>query len=496
MSSDRSSPRLTICTSVLAPPARAVGATGITLPGNLLPVNLVDREVELAELRRMASSAPRLVIIRGRRRVGKSYLVAEAVGDEAIIYQADEQPETEQLAGFARQASELIRGAPGLRFGSWDDALTFLGAQAASRPVTVVLDEFQYMCAASPGLPSIVQRHWDRWQREHVRITLLLVGSALTFMETLLDQGSPLHGRADYRPLLEPFDYRDAAAFAPAPMGPEERIRRYAVLGGTAQYQVWAEGRDAEAAVRDLMLRPGSPLHDEPLQLLRAEEDIRDTARYFGVLVAIAGGHNRTSDIAGVTGLDASNVSKALRFLEVLGYVDQISPMSPRERSARAIWRLRDPFFRFWFRRIYPNRSRLSAGRLDAVFAEARQDLDAYVGGVFEDCCRDWFVRHSDLPAATATVNCGRWWSRDGQREVDVAALDKRGRYTLLGSCKWQRRPVGTNDLDQLLDHRTALGQPAAGAQLAMFARRRFSDALTRRAEREGVLLASAADLF
>ena len=77
-----------------------------------------------------------------------------------------------------------------------------------------MLDEFQWLKAAQPALDSIIQRHWDVWDREGVPITLVLSGSALTLMERMLDQGAPLFGRAAARPRLQPLDYREAAAFA------------------------------------------------------------------------------------------------------------------------------------------------------------------------------------------------------------------------------------------------------------------------------------------
>jgi hypothetical protein len=74
--------------------------------------------------------------------------------------------------------------------------LTFFGEQAAREALTVVLDEFQWRKAAQPALDSIIQRHWDAWERDGVPITLVLSGSALTMMEGLLEQGAPLYGRA------------------------------------------------------------------------------------------------------------------------------------------------------------------------------------------------------------------------------------------------------------------------------------------------------------
>ena len=176
----------------------------------------------------------------GRRRVGKSFLLARTLGGRRTIsFQGDEQSERQHLDLLAEESGRTLFGAPSLSFASWDEALTFLGEQARRESLTVILDEFQWLKAAQPALDSILQRHWDRWDRDDVPITLVLSGSALTLMERMLERGAPLFGRATARPRIEPLDYRDAAAFATT-SDPVALLRRWAVLGGTPQYQLWA----------------------------------------------------------------------------------------------------------------------------------------------------------------------------------------------------------------------------------------------------------------
>ena len=153
-----------------------------------------------------------------------------------------------------------------------------------------MLDEFQWLLAAQPSLESIVQRRWDEWQRNRIPVTLILSGSALRLMEELLSQGAPLYGRADYRPLLEPLDFRDASLFASRRLSAESKLRRYAVLGGTPQYQVWAGKAGLMDVIADRILRNGESLYEEPLHLLREEQAIRDPGTYFAIVREVAGG--------------------------------------------------------------------------------------------------------------------------------------------------------------------------------------------------------------
>jgi len=352
------------------------------------------------------------------------------------------------------------------------------------------------MGAAQPALPSILQRHWDDWQRRGIPITLILCGSALSFMEGLLPAHAPLAGRATLRPVITPMGYRDAAKFTRSGTTPQRLIERFAVVGGTPQYQVWAGHRDLRATIREIILAKGAPLYDEPIQLLRTEEAIRDAGRYLGVLTAVAAGHTQINEIAQHTGHDASNVLKALQRLRDLQYLELREPVAlERLRKVRPFWRIRDPFFRFWFRWVHPNRSRLEWGLAEDVLTEVERDLDSHTGIVFEDCCREWLARSSGLQEMRSFKAIGNWWCNDPPAEIDIAVVDK-SRYVLLGSCKWQRGLLGPGALDQLYDHRALLGAKAARARLVIFARDGFRADLHERAQDEGVLLCTTEDLF
>jgi uncharacterized protein len=458
-----------------------------------MALDLIDRKPELARLREAIQSPPQLVVLRGRRRIGKSFLLVSALrGARGIFFQADEQPARTQLDLFSDEVARLTSPRVPLSFETWDQAFDTLAALAAEEPIAVVLDEFQWLVAAEPALDSILQRHWDRWQREGTAVTIILSGSALRLMEGLLEPGAPLYGRSDYRPLLGPLDYRDASELGPSRAKAEQRLRRYAVLGGTPQYQVWAGRRGLSETIADRILSKGESLYEEPLHLLREEQEIRDPATYFAVVRAIAQGRTRVGEISNAAGIQTPNLTKTLARLESLGYVEARAPLSPTGPEAkRSSYRLVDPFFRFWFRYVFGNRSLLERGRVKEVLGFVERDLDTFMGLAFEDCCREWVGRYADA-AFGSSRELGSWWSRDGRVEIDIVGAS-RGRYDLLASCKWSRS-AGTDVLQQLLAHRDQL-PGATAARLAIFARG-FDPQLRRRAADEEVTLVGVEDLF
>jgi AAA+ ATPase superfamily predicted ATPase len=449
---------------------------------------MIDRQEELERLRQAADQAPQLVVMRGRRRVGKSYLLDHSFTDRRLVYfQADEGEARGHLDFLAGELGRLIN-IP-VAFADWNEALSALGEQARQSPLVVVLDEFQWMLSAEPLLDSIIMRHFDRWERERIPIALVISGSALSMMEQLLEGGRPMFGRAGYRPFLQPFDYRDATLFA-SDTSVTHNLQRYGILGGTAQYQVWAGSASIREIVQRKILTKDEPLFEEPLQLIRGESAIREPGNYYEVLRSIARGATQFNEI-----LQRSKVSSGqlltsrLERLATLGYISERQSLGGNGSTS---WVVSDPFFRFWFRYVYPNRSRLQRGRVEEVCEAILADLDNHMGPIFEQVCRDWASRYSiDAPLAGAE-EIGAYWTRTHDVEVDLIARDRKA-VLAVGSCKWSTR-ADTHDLDRLIELRGRI-RGAGGATPYIFARD-FHGTLSERAESEPVRLVSADELF
>ena len=441
-----------------------------------------------------AASPPALIVMIGRRRVGKSFLLAHTFTDaRTVSFQGDEQSERQHLDLLAGEAGRTLLGTDALSFATWEDALRFLGEQARREPLTVILDEFQWLKAAQGALDSIIQRHWDEWERDGVPITLVLSGSALTLMERLLDRGAPLFGRASARPRLRPLDYRESAAFA-GTSDPVELLRRWAVLGGTPQYQLWAGEGALEDIIAERILAKDSSLYDDPRHLLREGEGIRDPGTYLAILGAVAKGATHHNEIAQQAKVPTGNLARKLERLEDLGYIAPRYPLAADGVEDRSSYQIADPYFRFWFRYVANNRSRLERGRVEEVRDEILADLENLMGSSFEQCCRRWLGTYAEEDTIGAPQQIGSWWSRNGQTEVDVVGVRKH-LYVLVGSCKW-RRIAGVEILEDLYAKQEELGPRADDARRVLFAREDFTKEVRKKAAADDVLLVSVADLF
>lgn len=361
----------------------------------------IDRKRELEALgERYASGKAELLVVYGRRRVGKTELLKTFFKDKNHLYfLADMQKEEKLLeifSGIARMAS----GREYLELRSWDAFFNYLKEIAGDR-IVVVLDEVGYLNKASPAFYSILQRRWDEHLRS-TKIVLILCGSSVSMMEKeVLGYGSPLYGRRTGQIELEPVRYRDARGFFPKTRE-EEKIEFYSVLGGVPAYlNKFDVEKGLMKEIKNNILNPEKFLYKEPRFILL--EELREPATYFSILSAIAQGARRYNEISHKSYVEPTKLSKYLQVLIDLRLVEKITPVTEKKKMRRnSIYRIKDNFFNFWFRFINPNTSMIEEGNIEPVMGQIQRGFKEYVSQVFEDVCREaitieskkWLIFH------------------------------------------------------------------------------------------------------
>ena len=436
-----------------------------------------DRHAELAFLE-AAWQRPeaQLLVVLGRRRIGKTALLRHFASRYTIVhYVATRLPEAQQLAELG-EAIGVALGDPLLTengFRDWRQVFTLLAA--GRKRLALIIDEFPYLVEANPALPSLLQRAWDETLAAG-HAWLVLCGSSVAMMEReTLDARAPLYGRRTGQLRLGPLPFDAVRQFVPA-YGFEDAIRTYAVFGGIPHYlQLLDSSRPLTANIRDAVLGAGAPLRDEVEFLLRQE--LVETRIYFGILAAIAAGKEKLGEIINATHLPPGNVSKYLAVLQALGLVARDIPASERDpdTSKRGLYRIADPFVRFWFRHVRRGWNRLETGQLDAVLRDVDADLDHLAAAAYEDLCRQLAATGGLGPRRWSRV--GRWWNRFDEMDV-VGFADDGG--LLVGKAKWSNRPVGVNVLDELRTKvdRSGLAANARDVTFALFSRSGFTPAI------------------
>ncbi|MBI4376139.1 MAG: ATP-binding protein [Elusimicrobia bacterium] len=397
----------------------------------------IDRDEELAFLeRKYRESGPQMVVLYGRRRVGKTELIrAFGEGKPLLYHLADKRGTAANVALLARAAAAFFQDVPPAAEG-FEDIFRYLVRRAAGQRLAVALDEFTYLVEKDPALPSVFQRIVDEVLRGS-EVMLVLCGSSMEMMERgVLSAKSPLYGRrtGDWR--VQPLPYRHAVQFFPK-LPFAERLRTAMVFGGIpAHLALLDDGLPLMENARRHVLAKGEPLHGEVEILLK--EELRDPSTYLRVLDALAPGSAKVVDIAHAAGVEAKDLPKYLGVLQRLGYVERRQPVDLVGRGKRSLYLLADPFFAFWFAFVLPHRSALELGDTGPAEEAIRRGLDAFLGRQFERVAAEALGLASLSPA-----RLGNWWGhrrREGRREeveIDLVGLDEAKREALFVECKW-----------------------------------------------------------
>jgi uncharacterized protein len=444
----------------------------------------VGRDRELATLSRMLSRVEgggragrpgRALLMRGRRRVGKSRLAEEFVeraGVPYLYFTASAQPSAaadRRLFVEEASASSLpgAAGFAGQAPQTWDAALRLLAAALPTdQPSVVVLDEMPYLIANDSGFEGTLQTVFDRELSR--RPTLLIcIGSDLAMMEALNEYGRPFHQRATEMvvPPLSPADVADMLDLPPA-----EAFDAYLVSGGLPLIlDEWPERATVLDYLADAVSDPTSALLVSGERALAAEFPAASQARL--VLGAIGAGERSFSLIARAAGgMPQASLSRALELLVGKRVVEATTPLSTRP-SRETRYTVADPHLRFWLAFLGPYLPEIERGRGDLTLARIRTSWTAWRGKAIEPVVREALRRIPErMPADTGVV--GGYWTRTGDPEIDLVGADREPvakKITFVGSIKWQEsRPFDVRDLGRLAHHRDRM--PGADAETPLLA--------------------------
>ena len=442
------------------------------------PRRFVDRQIEAGVLEAAWSSGQaELVVIHGRRRVGKSRLLTRFAERRPIAYYvAAQQLRADQLRDIG-QVTGTIAAGPNratharLAIADWDELFATLTAASERRRVGLVIDEFPYLVDADPALPSLIQRWWDRIG-SRANLMLVLAGSEQAMMRDLVDREGALHGRPTRRIQLEPLDYYQSAKFVRR-WNPVDRIRAYAVAGGTPANLERLDDRNLfRRELYALAYSPDGRLFQEAEELLNRE--FTEPRTYESILRAIAQGRVSPSEIAAQAGLhSASRVTPYLDRLIALDLVERrvlpLDHISPRPRISQYV--MSDPYLKFYFVLVDPWRSAIQRGQGAAVLDDLwGERFDAYVSRVFEDVVRQYLRRLSGARLLPPISYVGPWWFDAG--DIDAVAVSGRN-IVAAAEAKWTRALAKPGDLAELEAnvHRVA---PSASPRFVIVSRSGF----------------------
>ncbi|HEU0018697.1 MAG TPA: ATP-binding protein [Thermoleophilaceae bacterium] len=402
----------------------------------------------------------RFVLLRGRRRVGKSRLVEEFLRRErpsALYFTASKQSADRELQLFAEAlaesdlpASRLV--ASGTSVGSWEAALNLIAASPVDgEPAVLVIDELPYLLEGDRALEGTLQKVWDRHLQERP-ILLIVIGSDLSIMEALTEYGRPLYGRPTTVMTVRPFSPLEFSEMLQLP--PRDALDAYVVLGGLPFLaRSWARGDDIWTFLERELANPSSPLVIDGERILNAEFPTSIHPRR--VLTSIGAGETTFAAMGRAAGIQATSLTRALDALidgKNVVAVDQ--PLCGKASTSRLKrYRISDPYLRFWLTFVAPSLSEIERERGHIVLQRIRSRWSDYRGRAIEPVIRESVEMMLPDVRLDDALHVGGYWNRTDQ-EVDLVLSREPTSPTAVvgaGSIKWrERKPFSRGDRDDL----------------------------------------------
>jgi uncharacterized protein len=449
------------------------------------PDGLFDREDEwqdLVDFARSDETKPQIGLVYGRRRQGKSFMLGHlvrAIGGLRI--QALEETRGAALGTFYRAVTEwsgqatLAEG----RFRDWPTAIRALCEVAAGR--LIVIDELPYLLADSKELPSVIQSAYDQAQEGgHPPFRMILCGSAISVMTTILTGDKALRGRTRLELAPESFDFRQTRAFWGIE-DPDIAFRVDAIIGGAPGYRDLLDAPPKSRSEFDRWtlkgpLNPSHALFREAEYLMSEDPSMTDRALYRSIVASIAAGNTTKGKIGTDLGRDDGSLGYPLQQLERARFITRRHDLL---RPNRPLLRIADPVLRFHFAIVRPDADRYKERQGVQAWADAAQRFSsAVIGPHFEEMARTWTRRYASKETLGGTAGRVGFVQvndpaerRSLELDVAVSPAGSQERLLAIGEAKARTGPRSVKDIERLERLRGLLASriDTTGTKLLLF---------------------------
>lgn len=398
-------------------------------------MKFLGRTKELKQLeRQITADVMNFVIIYGRRRVGKSELIKQALKNcqrRTIYYECKQVSEQSNVSGICDMLAESLN-LPKLGYTSIDELLDYLFKNSQDDKLVLVLDEYPYLREGIKGMDSILQSKIDRY-RETSKLTVIILGSYVDIMKSLLDHSNPLFGRSDLVINLQQMDYYESSLFYPG-YSAEDKIRIYSVFGGLPYYNRLIDDRKTvKENIIDLISSVGARLENEVSIYLNSE--ISKITNANEVIDAISRGFSKYSDI-----LSQSHVSSGPTLIDILNklirmeIVEKTTPINDENNRKKTGYSICDNLSLFYYKYIFRYSSQQKIMDADVFYDKYIRDSfeEDYVPRRFEKICKQYLIRKNRLGQMLPVIEkIGKYYYDDPVNhtngEFDVVTLDEKG---------------------------------------------------------------------
>jgi len=427
-------------------------------------MKFIGRKEELKKLSRAINSEELMFgLIYGRRRVGKSELVSHAISNieyKSFYYECKQVSAESNASGLSDIVSETL-GLPKLGYSDIESLLNYIFELSTKENMVLVLDEYPYLRESVKGMDSILQSLVDKY-RKTSKLTLIILGSYVEVMKSLLEKENPLYGRVDVTIDLKQMDYYESSLFYPN-YSAEDKVRIYSVFGGIPYYnRLVDDAKTVEENIIELIASPGARLENEVSSYLRAELSKMVNANE--VFEALSRGYSKYNDI-----LSQSHVSSGPTLIDVLDklikmeVVEKTSPINDCTNRKKTSYRISDNLSLFYYRYVFKYSSQMKIMNSEMFYKKyIEKDFEEYyVPHMFENVCRQYLIRENRAGRIEPVIErIGKYYYDDPKNrtngEFDVVTEDEKG-YVFY-EVKFRKKKISNEVIDEEISQVEATG--------------------------------------
>lgn len=411
------------------------------------PMKFVDRTRETASLQTIQKQSlkhAQFTVLTGRRRIGKTSLVFHAYKDMPFLYFfVSKKSESELCAAYQQEISAKL-GIPMLgRVMRFADIFEYIIQLSKRQPITLFIDEFQEFMRINASVYSDMQRIWDI-NKEEARINLIVGGSVQTMIHQIFEnKKEPLYNRQTAMMRLKKFPpsiLKEILASHNPNYSSDDLLALYSFTGGVAKYVelLMDNGATTKDQMIEAIIQPDSVFLSEGKNLL-IEEFGKDYGVYFSILTAIASGHSQRSRIEDIIGKEIGGYLTMLE--DTYGLISKHKPLFATANS-NIRYRLDDNFLIFWFRFVFKYNYMLEIDAFEALRQIIRRDYETFSGKMLENYFKEKLAEEQQF------TRIDNWWSRNGETEIDIIAINELTKQAAFYEVKRQAKELDSSTLD------------------------------------------------
>ncbi len=384
------------------------------------------RELELLEQLTKKKSAS-LVVIRGRRRVGKSRLIKEFVSDKSSWIFSGLPPvpgitKQRQLDDFSAQISKSL-GMPRIQVSDWVEHFTFLGNQSKDKKIVIVLDEISWMGSEDKDFLGKLKTAWDLHLSDNPDLIMILCGSVSSWIEENILQSTGFVGRISLKMVLDELSIKESGEFwgNRRKISAYEKFKTLSVTGGIPKYlEEIISSQSSEDNIQRLCFQPEGLLFQEFDQIF-SDLFSKKAATYGNIVKTLDHSSLFLEEISQKLGIEKGGyLSKCLDDLMLAGFIQEDCTwnLSTKCESSLKKFRLKDNYLRFYLRYIEPNKDRISKGIFESEFFMQLSGWESVMGLQFENLVLNNLKKLLEIlrVSPSEVSNAGPFFQRKTQR--------------------------------------------------------------------------------